>query len=178
MNKSIFLLVILALAACSNPEPRKPIVRKSGTFMKESIERNKQLNKFEEDLLQLKMQKDSVHNYIASDQGFWYYYEQKDSIDQSFPQKGDEVLFSYEVKRINDSIVYSKESLGDQLYVVDKQELIAGLQDGIKLMKPGEIVTFLFPSHKAYGYAGTENINPNEPLIYTVHLKEIKNKIE
>jgi FKBP-type peptidyl-prolyl cis-trans isomerase len=47
------------------------------------------------------------------------------------------------------------------------------LQDGIKLMRKGEIVTCLFPSHKAFGYGGSEGINPNEPLIYTVHLKEI-----
>ena len=40
-------------------------------------------------------------------------------------------------------------------------------------MKVGETVTFLFPSHKAFGYSGYQKINSNEPLIYTVTLQKI-----
>ncbi len=57
--------------------------------------------------------------------------------------------------------------------MVDKEELIAGLQDGFKLMKEGEVITFLFPSYKAYGYTGHDKIKPNQPLIYTVQLLKI-----
>ena len=50
-----------------------------------------------------------------------------------------------------------------------------GLRDGIKLMKKGETITFLFPSHMAYGYHGdNEKIQSNEPLICTVRLNDIK----
>lgn len=179
MNKlSLLIVLALILVACNKTEPRKPVIRKTSTFMKESIERNQKINQFEEEILQLKLQKDSVNNYIASAQGFWYFYNQKDSLSNGFPETGDEVLFTYEVKRINDSIVYSESQIGDQTYIVDKQELITGLQDGIKLMKEGEVITFLFPSHKAYGYSGAEGINPNEPLIYTVKLKKIKKELK
>ncbi len=174
MNKlSLLIVFALLLIACKKTEPRKPVIRKTSTFMKESIERNQKINQFEEEILQLKLQKDSVNNYITSAQGFWYFYNQKDSLNTGLPETGDEVLFTYEVKRINDSIVYSEGQIGEITYIVDKQELITGLQDGIKLMKEGEVVTFLFPSHKAYGYSGAEGINPNEPLIYKVKLKKI-----
>ena len=144
--------------------------------MKESIERNKALNNLEEDLLKAKLKKDSVHNYLNSSKGFWYFYNKKDSLQTRFPKKGDEVVYTYEVKRLNDSILYSKEEVGIKKYLVDKEELITGLQDGIKLMHPGEEVTFLFPSHKAFGYTGNERVMPNEPLIYTVELIEITDK--
>jgi FKBP-type peptidyl-prolyl cis-trans isomerase len=50
-----------------------------------------------------------------------------------------------------------------------------GLRDGIKLMKKGEKVTFLFPSHMAFGYHGdNKKIGTNEPLICTVTLNDIK----
>ena len=50
-----------------------------------------------------------------------------------------------------------------------------GLRDGIKLMKKGETITFLFPSHMAYGYHGDDKkIGTNEPLICTVTLNDIK----
>ena len=42
-------------------------------------------------------------------------------------------------------------------------------------MKKGETITFLFPSHMAYGYHGdNEKIQSNEPLICTVRLNDIK----
>ncbi|MEN8185943.1 MAG: gliding motility-associated peptidyl-prolyl isomerase GldI [Bacteroidota bacterium] len=178
MNKLIYIFVLsLVFFSCEKPEPRKPILRKTGSYIEESVKRNKNLIKFEEKLLQLKMQKDSLNTYINSEYGFWYYYNKKDSLNNYSPVKGDDVIFSYQIKGLNDSIIYSKEELGDKRYLVDKEELITGLQEGIKLMHQGDIVTFLFPSHKAYGYTGDERIKSNEILIYTVELKQItKNK--
>ncbi len=144
--------------------------------MRESVERNKVLNKLEEKIILQKMQLDSLHTYNASSNGFWYFYEKKDTIKTIYPVKGDEVIFSYEIKDLRDSIIYTKEELGDKQYLVDREELISGLQDGIKLMKEGETITFLFPSYKAYGYSGFEKINSNQPLIYSVHLKKIISK--
>ncbi len=144
--------------------------------MSESVERNKVLKNVEEEIFRQKMENDSINNYISSEHGFWYYYKEKDTLNNKLATTGDEVIFSYEVKKLNDSIVYSKEELGDKNYLVDKEELITGLQEGIKLMKEGEVVVFLFPSYKAYGYTGNERIGSNEPLIYTVQLKKIINK--
>ena len=40
-------------------------------------------------------------------------------------------------------------------------------------------VTFLFPSHKVFGYLGDENkIGINQPLIYKVKLNKINKKNE
>ena len=177
MNKYfLVVLFVVTLISCSGPEPRKPVIRKTGSFMKESIKRNKALNTLEEDLLKAKLKKDSIHNYFNSSKGFWYFYNKRDSLQTKYPEKGDEVIYTYEVKRLNDSILYSKEEIGKKHYLVDKEELITGLQDGLKLMHPGEEVTFLFPSHKAFGYTGNERVMPNEPLIYTVELIEINKK--
>ena len=57
---------------------------------------------------------------------------------------------------------------------MDKEELFTGLREGLKLMKPGETVTFLFPSQKAYGYYGdTNRIGTNTPLICEVTVNSI-----
>ncbi|HEU0125879.1 MAG TPA: FKBP-type peptidyl-prolyl cis-trans isomerase, partial [Flavobacterium sp.] len=46
------------------------------------------------------------------------------------------------------------------------------LRDGIKRMHKNETITFLFPSHSAYGYHGdNKKIGPNESLIVTVTLR-------
>lgn len=158
---------------CTTPQPRKPVVQKTSSFLQESIERNKIVNKVEEDAFMELMKIDTANNYITSESGFWYFYNIKETRESELPKTGDEVTFTYEIKDINNEIIYNKEELGERNYLVDKQELITGLQDGIKLMKVGETVTFLFPSHKAFGYSGYQKIKSNEPLIYTVTLQKI-----
>lgn len=172
-NKLIILLLLVFLVSCENPTPRKPVARKSSTFLKESIQRNKVINKLEEDALLQLMENDSTHHYVSSASGFWYYYISRDSTLTQLPDSGDEVFYSYEIKDINNEILYTKDELGERSYLVDKQELITGLQDGLKLMKEGEVITFLFPSHKAYGYSGYKKIGTNQPLIYTVTVNKI-----
>lgn len=167
------ICTVILLISCTTSQPRKPVVQKTSTFLQESIERNKIINKVEEDALKALMESDTSRNYITSESGFWYYYNIKEMGESKLPKTGDEVIFSYEIKDINNVIIYAKEELGQMNYLVDKQELVTGLQDGLKLMKEGETVTFLFPSHKAYGYSGYQNINSNQPLIYTVTLDKI-----
>jgi gliding motility-associated peptidyl-prolyl isomerase len=173
----ITTLSILILS-CGQPEARKPIVRKTSSFMSESIERNKLLTRAENELLLKKMEEDSSRVYLNSEYGFWYYYDRKGESDAPRPEKGDEVRFSYEILDLGGDVIFSKAETGTVDYRVDRQELISGLQDGIKLMREGEKVTFLFPSHKAYGYTGSDRINPNQPLIYKVELIQVNKLTE
>lgn len=171
----IYTLFLIAglLIGCSQPEARKPVVRKTSSFMSESIERNKILTKAENQLLQKKIEGDSLHQYLNSEQGFWYYYERRDTLNGPMPETGDLIVFNYDVRDLAEQVIFSEQELGPQSYTVDKEELISGLQDGLKLMREGERITFLFPSYKAYGYTGSERINPNQPLIYKVELIKV-----
>lgn len=141
--------------------------------MSESIERNKMLNKAEQAVLMQKMESDSLNQYLNSEYGFWYYYETQKPDEIRYPISGDEVFYAHEIKSLDGGILYSRDELGTRSYLIDKEELISGLQDGFKIMKEGEVVTFLFPSYKAHGYLGNDRIEPNQPLIYTVELLKI-----
>lgn len=78
---------------------------------------------------------------------------------------------------MNGSQIYSEEDIAPQDYAMDKEELFTGLREGLKLMKPGETVTFLFPSQKAYGYYGdTNKIGVNTPLMCKVTVNTITKK--
>lgn len=169
----ILLTFLLIHLSCTNPEARKPIVRKTSSFMSESIERNKILYKAEKEMLIKKMESDSLRQYKNSESGFWYFYNNEMPSDGYTPKTGDEVFYSHEIRSLDDNVIYAKDELGTRSYLIDKEELIAGLQDGFKIMKEGEVITFLFPSHKAYGYTGNDKVNPNQPLIYEVQLLKI-----
>jgi gliding motility-associated peptidyl-prolyl isomerase len=84
--------------------------------------------------------------------------------------------FDYEIKDLNGNIIYSDLELRPQVYHVDKeQKIMMGLRHGIKLMHKNEKVTFLFPSHMAFGYHGDDKrIGTNEPIICSVTLNDFK----
>jgi len=175
-NNLLLFSIILMLASCVNPVARKPIIRKSSSFMKESIQLNKSLNAVEEKAIDEIIMQDSLSNYIASPNGFWYKYDLK-STNNKVPEFGDKLSYFYSVSDLNNVLIYSQESIGEKSYMVDQQDIIEGLRNGLKLMNEGDIVTFLFPSHKVYGYLGDENkIGINQPLIYKVKLNKINKK--
>jgi gliding motility-associated peptidyl-prolyl isomerase len=171
----LILMLLLTLFSCKEPQPRKPISHSSGTFMKESAERNKKLIKGEEAQIDSIIKSNPQIKYIASQKGYWYHYEIKNDQDTLRPKKGDVAQFDYEIKDIKGNIIYSQEELKPQIYIVDKQNIMMGLRSGIKLMHKTEKVTFLFPSHMGFGYHGDDKkIGTNEPLICTVTLNNFK----
>lgn len=173
------LLMGIVIASCSQQQARRPVSHTSGTFMKESIQRNKKLVKSEESMIDSIIKSNPNIKYIASDKGYWYHYELENTQDTIRPKRGDVAFFNYEIKDLKGNIIYSEVELKPQVYYVDKENIMMGLRDGIKLMNEGEKVTFLFPSHMGFGYHGdNDRIGTNEPLICTVTLNDIKPESE
>ncbi len=169
------LIVFVILASCKQQQARMPISRSSGTFMQESIARNKKMIAGEEAKIDSIIRSNPKIKYLASKKGYWYHYEIRNETDTLRPKKGDVANFDYEIKDLKGNVVYSEVELRPQTYVVDKQNIMMGLRDGIKLMRKNEKVTFLFPSHMAFGYHGdNKRIGSNEPLICTVTLHDFK----
>lgn len=175
MKKFVFsLIIVIALQSCSQQQARKPISHSSGTFLKESVIRNKKLISGEESKIDSIIKSDPNAKYIASQKGYWYRYDKRNTLDTLRPKKGDIAHFNYEIKDLDGNVIYSELELRPQVYRVDKeQKIMMGLRHGIKLMHKNETVTFLFPSHMAYGYHGDDRrIGHNQPLICTVTLTD------
>jgi gliding motility-associated peptidyl-prolyl isomerase len=179
LSKIMLLFVVfMALQSCKQQQQaRMPISRSSGTFMKESAARNKKLVAGEEAKIDSIIKSNPKVKYLASQKGYWYTYVTKNERDTLRPKKGDVAEFDYEIMDLKGNVVYSEVELRPQTYIVDKQNIMMGLRDGIKLMHKNEKVTFLFPSHMAYGYHGDNKlIKSNQPIICTVTLNDFKPK--
>lgn len=172
----LVFVVFMTLSCCKQQQQaRMPISRTSGTFMKESAARNKKIIAGEEGKIDSIIKSNPKIEYIASKKGYWYYYETKNERDTLRPKKGDIASFDYQIMDIKGNVVYSDIELKPQTYIVDKQNIMMGLRDGIKLMHKNEKVTFLFPSHMAFGYRGDlKRIKVNQPIICTVTLNDFK----
>ena len=168
-------LMALLIAGCSQQQARVPVSHSSGSFMQQSIERNKALIANEELAIDSIIKNNPQHKYHSADKGYWYRYDIENTTDTITPKRGDIAYYSYNIKDINGNVIYTEEELKPQVYYVDKEDIMAGLRYGIKLMNKGEKVTFLFPSNLGYGYRGDLNkIGTNKPLMCTVTLNDIK----
>ncbi len=175
MKKSlIILLIFITFFGCDKPEARHPVSVKTGSYIDKSVALNKTLNSEQHERIQQIIKNNPDTEFIASQNGFWYYYNVKVEGDSITPKFGDLVNFNYSVTDFNNNTIYTEEELKELNYTMDQEELFSGLREGLKLMKAGETITFLFPSDKAYGYYGDENrIGINIPLICTVTIKTI-----
>ena len=97
------------------------------------------------------------------------------SVSKTKPEFGDIVNFDYYIQTLNDQTIYGEGEKPTKEYAIDQENLFSGLRDGLKLMKAGETVTFLFPSYKAFGYYGDKDrIGTNIPIKTTVTLHSIR----
>lgn len=175
MRTSFFTLcVCFFLIACKKEVPRRAVNLFKVSELEKTIDLNKKLFLREQKLIKIYIKLDSNLTYVNSGKGFWYAYLNK-SDHSVTPKKGDEVIFEQEITGLDGVVLYAKKDLGLRKYVVDKEHIIKGLKEGIKLMKEGEELKFIFSSFVAYRMNGdaSQVIGSNEPVISTIKLIKI-----
>lgn len=178
MKKFLNIFLLFLIIACTENTPRRPLTKSSGTAIKESVIRNKKRIKEEETLIDTLIKREVGKTFVSSGMGYKYAIINRNSQDSLTPKFGDICYFEYEVKNLKNQMIYTKQELQAQVYVMDKQLIMSGLRDGLKKMRRKETAIFYFPSHIAYSYHGDEKkIGPNTPLICEVTLIDFKTKI-
>lgn len=176
MKIRILIIASVLCFGCSKVQPRKPIAPKpSSTIIKETIKESIKWNTIENEKILAVIKIDSTKTYQVSPSGFWFTYIHKIEKKTATPKTGNIVSIQYNIKDLQDTIIYSKEQLGLKEYKIDKEDFISALQVGIKLMKIGETITFVIPSYNAFGISGDGNkIGINQSIKSTVTLINIK----
>ena len=173
MKQSVILFIFFVFClSCKSPTARKPESIKSSSFLKESAQRNKILYDLEKKQIETLINNKFNKKFITSNNGFWYSYNTQYINDTLQPVFGDIINYDVTISSLNSTTIYP---MSNKTYVMEKEELFTGLREGLKLMKPTESVTFIFPSQLAFGYYGDDNkIGTNVPLICNVTLNTIK----
>jgi len=174
-NKPYLFISLLLLFSCNEQEARRPVVQKTTTILSETIVQNKKLVALENKAIERYIAQDTIKQYNVASYGFWYAYESKKPSETLTPKIGDVVEIAYNITDLYGNVFYAKDDLGIKKYTIDKEDFIPALQEGIKLMKIGETITFVIPSYRAYGLVGDENkIGINQTIKSTVTLISIK----
>ncbi|MFZ8961217.1 MAG: FKBP-type peptidyl-prolyl cis-trans isomerase, partial [Flavobacteriaceae bacterium] len=70
---------------------------------------------------------------------------------------------------LDQKVLYGRSMLGVTEYAIDEEDFLPALREGLRLMREGDIVVFLFPSYLCYGYQGDgDKIKINQPLRFTI----------
>lgn len=92
---------------------------------------------------------------------------------ERYPKANQKVKVHYEGRSI-DGIVFDSSMARDEPVIFEMNHLIAGLQEGLGMMKPTQKARFFIPAELAYGSIGSgTSIQPNQAVIFDIELLEI-----
>lgn len=135
------------------------------------------------DLNRYLIQKDRerIKNYIErknlimseSPTGLWYQIIRQGS-GKSFSEN-DKVIMEYECSLLDGTKCYSSKDLGPKEVTLGRSEMEPGLNEGLRLLKPGAEAVFIIPPFLGYGLIGDRNrIPPRAVIVYNVNILQAK----
>jgi FKBP-type peptidyl-prolyl cis-trans isomerase len=90
-------------------------------------------------------------------------------------KKGQIIRLEYELRLINGDLVYSSDNDGIKEFVIGHGGVESGLEEAVLLLRKGDKVRIILPSHLAYGLIGDQKRIPSRSsLIYNISVINIK----
>jgi FKBP-type peptidyl-prolyl cis-trans isomerase len=166
-----FLLILVFLASCSNPEKEKKQEFKidKEALKKQFIEANKLLAKKETDDMDSYARSHNL-NFVNTDLGIRYYVYAPSEKGDSIKDKS-EITIEYTISLLDGTECYSSKEKGPKTFLVGMEDIESGIHKGVKFLKKGDKAIILIPSHLAHGLLGDMNkIPPQMPIVYDIHI--------
>jgi len=166
----VIVFLIVSLVSCRD-KPANPI-----SNSKPGKNEMADLNKF---LVQ--KDRERIRNYIErkslkmneSPTGLWYEII-KEGTGQSFTNN-DKVVMDYECSLLDGTKCYSSKDLGPKEVIIGRSEIETGLNEGLRLLKPGAEAIFIMPPFLAYGLIGDRKLIPSRAVIvYNINILQTK----
>ena len=171
--KYTWLILLPLLAACGSEEPK---AKKKPLTQNEVNDFSGEMGKWD-----VTRQKDEIESYIKNHQwemaetgtGLYYMYISKGT-GKTNPTDGQFVKVSYEVYLLDGTVCYTSKDKGPRDVKVGQDYVESGLHEGLKLMKAGDKMRFILPSHLAHGLTGDDDkIPPRASVMYEIELLDI-----
>jgi FKBP-type peptidyl-prolyl cis-trans isomerase len=125
------------------------------------------------DLNRYLVQKDRerIENYIErrdlkmteSPTGLWYQIRSEGT--GNYLADNERIVMEYNCSLLDGTTCYSSEDSGPEEVIIGRSEMAAGLNEGLKMLKPGGEAVFVIPPFLAYGLKGDGNKIPARSII-------------
>ena len=169
----VWMFLSSGLVSCRNEAVRNKEKIDGKELDRSLIEANKKAVETEdqqiEDLL-------SRYNWDMETTGTGLRYVIDDPGEGPKVKDGDKVTINYETRLITGDVVYSSDEDGPLTFVVGKSDVIAGVQEGVRMLGEGGKARLVIPSHLGYGLIGDQDkIRQKATLIYEIEVIDYTN---
>jgi len=115
--------------------------------------------------------RERIENYIErrnlkmaeNPSGLWY--QIKTEGRGSYLTDNDKIVMEYKCTLLDGTSCYSSEESGPRELILGRSEMEAGLEQGLRLLKPGGEAIIILPPFLAYGLKGDGNKIPSRSVI-------------
>lgn len=162
----VILIIIFSLFSCRERKGIDSVNQKPGK--NEMADLNRYL---------IQKDRERIRNYIErknltmseSPTGLWYHI-----LIEGTGKKltdNDKVVMEYECSLLDGTKCYSSSDLGPKHLVLGKSEMEQGINEGLRLLKPGAKAIFIIPPYLAFGLVGDRKMIPSRAVIvYNVNI--------
>lgn len=156
---TVYLFFLLFMLSCGNSDQKKPVSPPGENEMAD-------LNRYF-----IQKDKERILNYIErknlemkeSPTGLWY-----QILDEGTGEKftdGSRVQIEYECSLLDGTKCYSSVNLGPKELILGRSEMESGMNEGLRLLRPGARAIFIFPPYMAYGLVGDRKMIPSRAVV-------------
>jgi FKBP-type peptidyl-prolyl cis-trans isomerase FkpA len=159
----IFLSVIIS---CRNsPESR---ISHPGPGKNEMADLNRYLVQKDRERIQNYIERKNL-KMAESPTGLWYQILKQGTGDPL--TDNNKFIMDYECSLLDGTRCYSSTTLGPKELVLGRSSMEPGLNEGLRMLKPGSEAIFILPPFLAYGLPGDGRKIPSRSIIvYNVHI--------
>jgi FKBP-type peptidyl-prolyl cis-trans isomerase len=162
----LIFLFLAGMVSCNSAQEQS--ARQSGPGKKEMAELNKYM---------VQKDRERIGNYIErkglemteSPTGLWYLIKKEGS--GNYLKDNDRVVMEYECYLLDGTSCYSSGESGPREVVLGRSEMETGLNQGLRMLKPGGEAIFILPPFLAYGLTGDGKRIPSRAVIvYNINI--------
>jgi FKBP-type peptidyl-prolyl cis-trans isomerase len=154
------VFLIIALLSCKDHTDKKNQVARPGK--NEMADLNRYFVEKDREKIQNYTERKNL-DMKESPTGLWYQIINEGK--GNFISDNDKVFLDYECSLLDGKKIYSSNTLGPKELVLGRSLMEAGLNEGLRMLKPGGEAIFIIPSYLAYGLLGDRKLIPSRAII-------------
>jgi FKBP-type peptidyl-prolyl cis-trans isomerase FkpA len=163
---TVILFIIVSFFSCGEKKGNNSLIQKPGK--NEMADLNRYLVQKDRERIKNYIERKNL-NMTESPTGLWY-----QIIKEGEGKKlsdNDQVVMNYECYLLDGTKCYSSFDLGPRKLVLGKSEMEQGLNEGLKLLRPGAQAMFIIPPYLAFGLVGDRKMIPSRAVVvYNVNI--------
>lgn len=121
--------------------------------------------------------RERILNYIVrknlkmteSNSGLWYCIVNEG--EGAYFKENDRIVMDYECTLLDGTKCYSSQEIGPRTIILGRSNIEAGLEEGLKMLKPGGEAIFIIPPYLGWGLLGDDKaIPPRAIIVYQIKI--------